>query len=501
VTADASSRPAIRPGLEGIRFRFPDGELDRWLVLGDVTDRSVRVWGRQPGGPLTVRLCVDGKVVAQGTLQPDAAHDHVGAVVLSAEPRPRAAFTVEAGETEGAPDVVRSGRLAPEPGEPAAFSFLFGSCHQPFDEEAVDGALVRHAGADIYGPLRERASREDVRFALLLGDQVYSDAVSNLSVRERLAEDADLTDEELVETYRHLHRGYFNEHGFRGLQEAVPAYLTWDDHDIFDGAGSLLHETDFDRRLRRAAEAAYVEYQHLRNPGASLDDRAPYAYPVWYGNVGFFVLDLRGCREFGRRQILGDEQWRRLDAFLAEATERGVATLFIGASVPVVHASPTLMSILEGLPTSTGKDIRDRWVVPHFRHEHEALLDRLFTWQSAKPRRQVAIVSGDVHVGAAFSVRPRGRRGHLAQWTSSALSTPSDIRHGLANRLVTSMIRLGSDNLRAWRRGLVTPNNAGFVRVDPDPAGGHELTFRIMAWDPKRRVLEEALTDRSVPAA
>jgi hypothetical protein len=63
------------------------------------------------------------------------------------------------------------------------------------------------------------------------------------------------------------------------------------------------------------------------------------------------------------------------------------------------------------------------------------------------------------------------------------------------------MIRLGSGNLRVWRRGLVTPNNAGFVRVEPDPDGGHELTFRIMAWDPKRRVLEEALTDRSAPGA
>ncbi len=252
--------------------------------------------------------------------------------------------------------------------------------------------------------------------------------------------------------------------------------------------------------MRRAAEAAYVEYQHLRNPGASLDDAAPYAYPIWYGNVGLFVLDLRGCREFEERRILGDEQWRRLDAFLGEATDRGVATVFIGASVPVVHASPTLMAILEGLPTSTGKDIRDRWVVPHFRHEHEALLDRLFTWQSARPRRQVAILSGDVHVGAAFSVRPRGRRGHLAQWTSSALSTPSDIRHALANRLVTSMIRLGSDGLRVWRRGLVTPNNAGIVRVEPDSEGGHRLTFRILAWDPKRRILEEALSDVSTPA-
>jgi hypothetical protein len=434
--------------------------------------------------------------VASATLRPDPDHDHVGAVVLEpSRPQPGAAFTVESA------GVVRGGRFAPAAGEPAPFSFMFGSCHQPFEEHAVDGALRRHPGAEFYGPLRDRLVEHGARFAMLLGDQVYSDAVSNLSVRERLAEDEDLTDEELVETYRHLHRGYFNERGYRALQEALPTYLTWDDHDIFDGAGSLLHPTEFDARLRRAAEAAYREYQHLRNPDATLGDGPPFAYGFWYADAGFFVLDLRGCREFEERRILGEEQWARLDAFLADADARDVATVFIGASVPVVHASPTLMAILEGLPTSTGKDIRDRWVVPHFRHERDGLLERLFAWQTARPRRQVVILSGDVHVGAAFSVRPRARRGHLAQWTSSALSTPSDIRHAVANRLVTSMIRLGEGGLRVWRRGIVTPNNAGLVDVTPDPDGGHQLTLRLLAWDAKRGRVFEALTDRSDPTA
>jgi phosphodiesterase/alkaline phosphatase D-like protein len=490
VTEDGPSGP------EGLRFEFPDGELDAWLAIGDVTDRSVRAWARLPAGRQSVVLAIDGEPVVEAMLEPDPARDHVAAAVLALPgPRPETAFTVATGS------LVRNGRLAPSDGSPTAFRFAFGSCHQPFRDRAVDGQLERHPGAAIYDATRRLLAERDGRFTMLLGDQVYSDAVSRLSVRRRLSGDERVTDEVLVETYRHLHRGYFNERGFRELNEALPAYLTWDDHDIFDGAGSLLHPTDFDTRLRRAAATAYVEYQHLRNPGASTTDEPPFDYRFWYGDVGFFVLDLRGCRDFHARRLLGDEQWARLDAFLAEADERDAATLFVASSVPVVHASPALMTLLEGLPTSTGRDIRDRWAVPHFRHERQALLERLFGWQVARPRRQVAVLSGDVHVGAAFRLAPRGRdgrRGRIAQWTSSALSTPSGIQHVLANRLVTSLVRLGEPSLRIRRVGLVATNNVGLVEVEPQPGGGHTLTFRAFAWDARRNALREALTDRSV---
>ncbi|HVL53181.1 MAG TPA: hypothetical protein VM344_02870, partial [Vitreimonas sp.] len=77
----------------GLRLLFPDGELDEWLALGDVTDRSVRVWARQPDGPRPVVLRVDGEPVADATLTPVPDHDHVAAVVLSLpSPRPDAAF-------------------------------------------------------------------------------------------------------------------------------------------------------------------------------------------------------------------------------------------------------------------------------------------------------------------------------------------------------------------------------------------------------------------------
>ena len=498
MTTDAPTDPASS---RGPRFDFPDGELVAWCAIGAVTDRSVRVWARRPGGPVPATLTVDGEVVAAATLHPDPRHDGVDAVILSLEaPRPGAAFAVE---VDGQ---IRHGRFAPADGQPAAFSFAFGSCHQPFREPPLDHRLDRHPGSAIYRRLTELVRERRSDFLLLLGDQVYSDAVSRISVRKALAEDESITDDDLVETYRHLYRGYFNEAGFRTLQEVLPSYLMWDDHDIFDGWGSLLHTTDFDRRLFRAAETAFREYQHLRNPGASGPEAPPpYAYPFWYGDVGFFVLDLRGERDFESGRILSESQWARLDAFLQEATDRGAGTVFIGASVPVVHASPAIMSALERWPTGTGRDIRDRWDVPTFRDERTALLERLFAWQQGAPRRQVVILSGDVHVAAAFSLRPkRGEglqadRGRIAQWTSSALSTPGGLQHVLANRLVTSLVRLGESELRVWRRGLATGNNVGFVEVRPVDGGGHDLLFTVFQHDQRRDRLRAAFSDRSAP--
>ncbi len=276
-----------------MRFPFPEGELGTWAALGAVTDRSVRVWFRDAQGePAVARLLIDESVAAEAELQPSREHDGIAVADLRLQdPRPNTAFTVEV------KDVVRHGQLAPTPGTPSAFSFAFGSCHQPF-ESLASGALAIHGGAAIYPAMARVLRAHDARFLLLVGDQMYSDGVEPINIRRDLKENGlPLSNDELRDLYRHLYRGYFNQSGFRRQLEEWPAYLIWDDHDIFDGAGSYLKHDDFDRRLFRAAEEAYREYQHLRNPGTSLEDRAPYHYQFWYGDVGFLVLDLRGVRD------------------------------------------------------------------------------------------------------------------------------------------------------------------------------------------------------------
>jgi alkaline phosphatase D len=472
------------------RFTFPDGELVSWVALGHVTDRSVRVWARLPDGAAEAVLSVDGKPLTGAHIEPRPDRDYVGATVLEVDADcADREFRVQVGSFE------RTGRFAPRDGTPAPFSFAFGSCHQPFTEELDGGRVDRHDGVSIYPRISDLLRRHKASFAMWLGDQVYSDAVSELSVREEMSKDPSVTDEALVDTYRHLYRGYFNERGFRRLSEEVPAYLMWDDHDIFDGWGSLLDHTAFDERVYAAAERAFVEYQHLRNPGGELSGRPPFGYSFWRGNVGFHVPDLRGERDFNKQRVMGDEGWARLDQFLQEASERGVPTVFLGVSVPVVHASPSLMRALEGLRMSYGRDIRDRWSVPAFAAERTKLVERLFAWQSAVKNRRVIVLSGDVHVGAAFGVRATNGQGRFRQWTSSALSTPDGLKHILANQLITKFVRVGEHELRVNRVGLATSNNVGLVEVTPREDGGHDLKLTVHEYSSRTGKLRVALTD------
>jgi hypothetical protein len=194
-----------------------------------------------------------------------------------------------------------------------------------------------------------------------------------------------------------------------------------------------------------------------------------------------------------------DQGWALLDAFLEEAADRDTPTIFICASVPVVHASPALMTAMERMRTSSGRDVRDRWSVPTFAAERTKLVDRLFAWQSAAAKRQVIVLSGDVHVGAAFNVRSRTDEGRFAQWTSSALSTPDGLKHVVANMLITKFVRAGERELRVWRRGLATSNNVGLVEVEPSSEGGHVVRLAVYQYDAAKDKLSIGLRDVSSP--
>ncbi|MGE3912062.1 MAG: alkaline phosphatase D family protein, partial [Chloroflexota bacterium] len=436
---------------------------------------SVRVWLRDPSGqPHEASLEIDNQVRGSVRLTPAAAHDFTAAADLVLDrPHPDARFTVRVAGLE------RHGRLHPAPGVPTPFTFAFGSCHQPFGPPE-HGVLPVTPGAGIFRQMSTVLAHEDARFLALIGDQIYSDGVEPLDVRED-ARTATIppSDEQLREQYRWLYRGYFNVTPFRELLESRPALMYWDDHDITEGWGALIDWSDVDFRVFRAAEATYREYQHTRNIGASVDDAATYHQSFYVGNVGFFVLDLRGVRSYAHGRLLGEAQWRALEAFLAEASERETPTLFIVAGIPVVHHAPALVRMAERVPHKYGTDLRDRWSAAPINHERVRFLDLLMAWQCARPRRQVAILSGDVHAGAAFTVENQKGPGRLLQWTSSPLSTHAAIPELVANVVGSELVNFGEDGYHNTRHALVRGNNFGAVRVRPEPAGGHCIELSL----------------------
>jgi phosphodiesterase/alkaline phosphatase D-like protein len=471
-----------------MRLRFAHGELGRSVALGAVTDRSVRVWLREPSGAAQMAvLMVDGEAQAEAILQPAAAHDYVAAAELALpHARPHAPFAVHVGGD------VRRGALAPAPGERSAFAFGFGSCNQPFTRGA-DGALVARDDAGIYPAAADLMRARGGRFLLLIGDQLYDAAAGVDRLWKALARhEPPADDTTLLALYRQLYRGYFAEPGYRALLDGWPTRCIWDDHDILDAWGSLLHPDPFTLRRWPAARRAYREYQHLRNPGASVEDEPPYHYHFWYGDAGFFVLDLRGERDYERGVLDVPRQRRALEVFLMEASAAGVATLFVVSTIPPVHFSPALLRGLEDHENKWGNGARDRWSARPFRVQRSALTERLLTWQTARPGRQVFLLSGDVHAGAAFMLRRRSGPGVLHQWTSSALTTPYSPVQLVANVVGTTLAARGEWRYRLERRALVLAHNFGLVELTPLPGGGHQVTMTLHAYHGRHGRLEAA---------
>ena len=463
-----------------LELEFPDGELRDALTLGIPTDRGVRAWLRAPGQSAVTVTLQSGATIVTAEARPDPEHDCIATVDLDLEERlPGGVFRVTAN------GMSRTARFAPSSDAPASFSFGFGSCHQPFEPNS-DKLLHKHAGAQIYAPALDVLRREEARFLLLVGDQVYSDGVEGQSVRawaRSHASDDQPTFDDLVQAYRHLYRGYFNEQGFRALLDAFPVRMVWDDHDIADSWGSRFIETDGDRLMFRAASHTYREYQRSLEPGAPFAGEPPYHGAFRYGDVAFWSLDLRGVRSWDDGVVLGADQVEDTRAFLHQCAADDTRTVFIISSIPLIHFSPAIVSALQWVPGGKGSDVRDRWDAAPFREERDVLIGLIGEWQQAHPQRQVIVLSGDVHAGGAFEVRDRETGGRFHQWTSSSLSAPGGLAHNIVNRLGSRLVNLGERRCEVRRVGLDPRNNIGMVHVQPRVGGGHRVTFDLHAHD------------------
>ena len=192
----------------------------------------MRVWLRDPSGaPQRATLAIDGVERASVVLTPSPDHDWTAAADLVLDrPEPDARFTVRAAGAE------RHGRLAPHPDAP-------GGVHVRLRKlpPAVWAARGRYpdAHADRHLPPDGRLlAARDARFLALIGDQIYSDGVEPIDVRDQMRKlPAACPRSRSARRTAGSTRGSFNVADFRRLLEAQPTLMAWDDHDIAEGWG------------------------------------------------------------------------------------------------------------------------------------------------------------------------------------------------------------------------------------------------------------------------
>ncbi|MCI5160393.1 MAG: hypothetical protein D3906_18600 [Candidatus Electrothrix sp. AUS1_2] len=175
------------------------------------------------------------------------------------------------------------------------------------------------------------------------------------------------------------------------------------------------------QRMRNAAQAVYEEYQHAHNPRT-----APgcYDYGFHHDRSAFYVLDTRGQRDINRTsyRLLGKPQFQRFKKWVDGLDVKKTSCLFVTSAVPVLHMEPMLINKDDTVLARMAEvedDLRDAWEHEAHRDERRKLMKVLFA--AAERGIRVCILSGDVHIAAAF--RMENKNGAVVhQLTSSALT-------------------------------------------------------------------------------
>ena len=415
---------------------------------------------------------------------------------------------------------LRSFRTPPPLEDRRPFQIALLSCHMPYE---VSGLFDKRThvrdtdGWDFLAATLERHA-ESVDVVLAAGDQCYADGVGTLDIWKLLNRTMRRDGDRLLPTltsmlswYRDIYRGYWGFDGVRRVFDGFPTYMTWDDHEIVDGWGShylsrrwrgdglatLLPERR-QRKLRRgegrelvgrmfrAAARVYGEYQHSHNPET---EAGVWDYSFRRGGAAFYVLDGRGQRDIERRshRTLGIEQFRRFESWADGLDADETPFAFVVSAVPVLHAKAALVDADLSLPMRAlgiGDDLRDSWEHKLHAEERGRLMEVLFGL--ARRGIRPCVLSGDVHMSAAFSIEDD--EGHRVwQLTSSAITYHVPPALGWALRLGAAGDGETEEGHRFRRHALYAAPSYALVRVDPGEGAAWFKLYGMQSVEPPDR--------------
>ena len=411
---------------------------------------------------------------------------------------------------------------------------VFGSCrtayphHEPFTLHPDHHDHGREVDALRAIALRMAASdpAEWPHTVLLLGDQVYADEVSPVTLEYiRARRDPSVGPGESIadfEEYTRLYREAWSDPPIRWLLSTVPSAMIFDDHDVVDDWNTSAAWVDEMRRQdwwdRRVVGAfmAYALYQHWGNLNPDTLEQDPvyqrvreagdggeiladaafkwdrevsgvrWSYCRDIGTTRIVMIDSRAGRVLdpGRRSMVDDGEWQ----WILEHATGGFDHLLIGTSLPLIMA-PALHYLEAwneavcdgawgGLAARVGEKLRqgadlEHW--PAFRDSFEAmcaLLREVGSGGHGDAPASIVVLSGDVHHAYLAEVGfPRGSEVGSRVWQA----TCSPFRNPLST-MERRGVRFGFTRAGA-AVGRVLARSAG---VPPPP-----VRWRFQPGDPR----------------
>lgn len=332
--------------------------------------------------------------------------------------------------------------------------FLVLSCHNPTVSTA-DGQDGHAVWADL-PQIIAKDSNKKVRFALLVGDQVYADDWLDKILAEK-------DEAGRLRHYLSAYRSFWSNIHYRRILCSIPSVMIWDDHDIMDGWGS--REDSFSNEagefkqewqgLFDAASKAFSCMQASRNPEPLQEEPTEgFDFCFRVGKWGFAFLDLRTNRNVKKGQLMSAAQADRIRQWV-EANQEELHTLFVVSPVVFSHGSPVLddltvtlwpwvmravdwfsrltkwgSNLQTGFNKSLGDirdDIRDSWGAKENAAQTDMMLDFLFGLQNqAEHSVGVVILCGDIHTSGYATIYSKDpahkQRSSIPHITSSSVS-------------------------------------------------------------------------------
>ena len=365
----------------------------------------------------------------------------------------------------------------PSPDERTSFAFAFGSCFRPEDQ----------AGGRIFQALDQHRKEENLRFILLIGDNIYADAFEHNGIGKIAC---------TLDEYRAVYQYTWSRPDFRRLLLNLPVFMTLDDHEVDDDWRWIdrnrqeayipwwvklqrwikrrpANERDIPLKRVQDALQAYWEHQGMHAPpfhlpprlnsdgqyGLITDDPGSLAYSFTFGAAAFFVLDTRSMRVRNRHEriMLGEGQWQALESWLLAVKDR-YPIKFLISSCSMLY--PMWLDIPE-----------DRWA--GFPQER----DRLFHFLASEGIEGVYLLTGDLHTAHAVRSNLYGPEGlDIPLW--EFCSSPFEQQPSRITKKTYLPLR-GGPIKNSERFFWNAEKNYGVVRVDFPDAGRPRVNFEL----------------------